>query len=124
MSGRHNGVAIAERRGMGRLASHRFSTCVPKNGQFRSPFLAFDFLTERGLGNLGIASVGGAERNRTLGVDAPAKILALVLPPEQQEWFGSLVQETINANRLRARVDAEVEALVPSILSKVFCGEL
>jgi type I restriction enzyme S subunit len=85
-------------------------------------FLCFFFLTEEGLGLSGAASPGGAGRNRTLGLDALAKIRVPVPPIDSQRWFDSL-QEMVGAvSQLQA--EAELDALLPSILDRAFRGEL
>lgn len=61
-------VAVAKLEDHKRVGSHRFLTCVPKEGVATSSFLCFHFLTDRGLQQLGEASPGGAGRNRTLGL--------------------------------------------------------
>lgn len=117
-------VAVAQPQDRGRVGSHRFLTCIPKDGETLTTFLAFHFLTDRGLGDLGIASPGGAGRNRTLGIEALAKIEVPVPAPERQRWFGSLLEKAERTNRLRTEVATELNALIPSILSNAFRGEL
>jgi type I restriction enzyme S subunit len=117
-------VAVAQPNDVGRVGSHRFLTCVPKDGQVLTSFIAFHFLTDRGLEDLGIASPGGAGRNRTLGIESLAKIKVPVPAPEKQRWFGSLLEKAEGANRLRTEVAIELDALMPSILSKAFRGDL
>ena len=117
-------VAVAQPQDRGRVGSHRFLTCVPVDGHILTPFLAFHFITDRGLEELGTASPGGAGRNRTLGIDALARIKVPVPAPERQRWFTSLLEKAEAANRLRIEVGTELDALMPSILSKAFRGEL
>ncbi|MFQ5729748.1 MAG: restriction endonuclease subunit S, partial [Waddliaceae bacterium] len=67
-------IAVVKPEDSGRVGSHRFITCVAKEGKVTPSFLCFYFLTEEGLHKIGEASPGGAGRNRTLGLDALAKI--------------------------------------------------
>jgi len=117
-------VAVARSEDHGRVGSHRFLTCVPKDGLALSALLCFHFLTDRGLEDLGAASPGGAGRNRTLGLEALAKIPVPVPPIEKQHWFVSLLEKTRESDHLRLEVDRELGALMPSILAKAFRGEL
>jgi type I restriction enzyme S subunit len=117
-------VAVAQPQDRGRVGSHRFLSCVPTDGQIVTSFLAFHFLTDQGLEDLGTASPGGAGRNRTLGIEALAKIKVPVPAPEKQRWFNSLLQRAEKADHVRVDAAAEIDALMPSILAKAFRGEL
>ncbi len=116
-------VAVARPEDKGRVGSHRFLSCVPKNGSAISSFLRFHFLTERGLEDLGIASPGGAGRNRTLGLEALARIEVPIPPFEKQQHFASLMSSTDELDRIRTETRKELDALMPSILSKAFRGD-
>lgn len=117
-------VAMAKPQDNGRVGSHRFLTCVPKDGLATSIFLRFHFLTDAGLEQLGKASPGGAGRNRTLGLKALQEI-AVPLPAfHEQIWFGSLLAKVESFKRLRGESTVELDALLPSILDKAFKGEL
>ena len=117
-------VAVVRPEDQGRVGSHRFLSCVPKRESALPAFLRFHFLTERGLSDLGLASPGGAGRNRTLGVDALARMEVPVPPVERQQWFASLLAKVEESERLREIAGEELKALMPSILSKAFRGEL
>jgi len=116
-------VAVARPEDKGRVGSHRFLSCVPKNGSAVPSFLRFHFLTERGLEYLGIASPGGAGRNRTLGLEALARMEVPVPPIEKQLQFASLMSRTDELDRVRTEAGKEIDSLMPSILSKAFSGE-
>lgn len=117
-------IAVAESADAGRFGSHRYITCVPKEGIATSRFLCFYFLTSEGLGKIGEASPGGAGRNRTLGLDALAKIEVPVPRIELQHWFDELQEKVRALKRLQAETTAEIDALLPSILDRAFKGEL
>jgi type I restriction enzyme S subunit len=68
-----------------------------------------------------LAGLEGIER---LGIDALARIKAPVPAPEKQRWFNSLLQSAEKADCLRVDISAEIDALMPAILSKAFHGEL
>lgn len=117
-------VAIAKAEDNGRFGSHRFLTCVPNKGLVTSSFLCFHFLTKQGLDDLGQASPGGAGRNRTLGLEALAKIQVPVPSFEKQLWFDQLKAKVDEMKRLREQALKELDAMLPSILDKAFKGEL
>jgi type I restriction enzyme S subunit len=117
-------VAVAKPEDHGRVGSHRFLTCVPKEDFATSSFLCFHFLTERGLQQLGEASPGGAGRNRTLGLKALEEIRVPVPPCDKQIWFDALQKKLDGVNRLQSETAAELDALLPSVLDKAFKGEL
>jgi type I restriction enzyme, S subunit len=101
-------VAVAKPEDQGRVGSHRFLTCVPKSEVATAPFLCFHFLTERGLGQLGEASPGGAGRNRTLGLKALENIHVPVPPFDRQLWFDSIQSQLAGAMKLQARTATEL----------------
>ena len=61
-------IAVASRNDHDRVGSHRYITCVPKEGLATSNFLCFYLLTEAGLEKVQAASPGSADRNRTLAM--------------------------------------------------------
>lgn len=117
-------IAVAQPTDVGRFGSHRFITCVPKQGNVTAEFLHFYFLTDEGLRKIGEASPGGAGRNRTLGLAKLAEIEVPVPAYEKQVWFTRL--QTKVRELLTAQEEAEIElnAILPSILDKAFKGEL
>ncbi|GJL62554.1 MAG: hypothetical protein NPIRA04_12080 [Nitrospirales bacterium] len=83
-------IAVVQPEDKERVSSHRFIACVPKEKVVTAHFLRFYFLTKEGLEKIGLASPGGAGRNRTLGL---AKLEAINVPvPEykKQLWFDKL----------------------------------
>lgn len=117
-------IAVAKPEDAGRFGSHRFITCVPKENIALSSFLAFHFLTQKGLEQIGDASPGGAGRNRTLGL---TKLEALKIPLpsiEKQHWLDSLLQKTAAIKKYQAENQQQLNALMPAILDKAFKGEL
>ncbi len=115
-------VAVATSEDHGRVGSHRFLTCVPKEGVATLAFLCFHFLTGRGLEQLGNASPGGAGRNRTLGLKALEEIRVPVPFFENQLWFGSLLERAGPLGALQVEAAAGLGALTPSVLERVFNG--
>jgi len=117
-------IAVAKPEDKDRFGSHRFITCVPKGNVALSSFLAFHFLTQKGLEQISDASPGGAGRNRTLGL---TKLEALKVPVptiEKQQWFDSLLQKTNAIKKHQAETQQQLNALMPAILDKAFKGKL
>lgn len=117
-------VAVVKPGDNGRVGSHRFIACVPKIGVATADFLRFYFLTDEGLKKLGDASPGGAGRNRTLGLEALSAIRVPLPSYEKQLWFDELQAKVHTLRNVQSETSAELAALLPSILDKVFKEEL
>ncbi|MDD2460712.1 MAG: restriction endonuclease subunit S [Kiritimatiellae bacterium] len=117
-------IAVAQPNDAGRIGSHRYMSCVPVQDQATSSFLCFYFLTDEGLDFIRAASPGGAGRNRTLGIQALARIQVPIPPLKNQKWFNALLTEVSSLKSLHAETAAELDALMPSILDRAFKGEL
>ncbi len=77
-------VAKTSNNEIGFIASHRFPQFLPKNNLCNIDFLLYFFKTPKGKYLLGLASPGGAGRNKTLGQKEFEK-LELVLPPIMEQ---------------------------------------
>ena len=117
-------LAVASPEDDGRVASHRYLTCVPVSGVATSRFVCFHLLTREGLHYIGEASPGSADRNRTLSTKALLRIPIPVPSFDQQFWFDGLCRQVDSLKRLQAETTAELDAMLPSILDKAFRGEL
>lgn len=117
-------VAVAKPEDAGRVGSHRFITCVPKPGVATAEFVNFHFSTKGGLAQIGEASPGGAGRNRTLGLEALAKIRIPLPSYEKQLWLGALIEKSRQSDDERNKADTELNAMLPAILDRAFRGEL
>jgi len=117
-------VAVARPEDHGRVGSHRFLTCVPKEGIAKASYLCLHFLSPQGLEQLGTASPGGAGRNRTLGLKALADIPVSVPTYEKQLWLNDLVKKVELIKKTREESSKEEEILLPIILNKAFKSEL
>lgn len=117
-------VAVAKIEDIGRVDSHKFIACVPKQGVATASFLSLYFLTEEGLRKLGEASPGGAGRNWTLGLETLSTIRVPLPPYGKQLWFDNLQAEVCELRKVQAKTTDELAALLPSILDKAFKGEL
>ncbi|HEX3999761.1 MAG TPA: restriction endonuclease subunit S [Pirellulales bacterium] len=117
-------IAVAQPEDEGRFGSHRFITCVPKEGTVTADFLWFYFSTPEGLERIGEASPGGAGRNRTLGLEKLAEIEVPVPPFEQQRRFGRLLEKVRVMQAARDTERTKLDAFIPSILDRAFRGAL
>lgn len=66
------------------IASHRFPMFKPNNGACNIDYILYFFKTEKGKSLLGMASPGGAGRNKTLGKKEFANLEILVPPITEQ----------------------------------------
>lgn len=117
-------IAVVQPEDTGRVGSHRFITCVPKQEVVTAEFLRFYFLTEEGLRKIGEASPGGAGRNRTLGLVKLAEIEVPIPAYEKQVWFNRLQLKVRELLIIQQEVEIELNAMLPSILEKAFNGQL
>jgi type I restriction enzyme S subunit len=117
-------VAVAKPADEGRVGSHRFITCLPKDGVVTSEFLCFYFLTPEGMAKIGEASPGGAGRNRTLGLAKLEKIEVPVPPFVDQIRFGALLKKMTYIDTESVKAKSAIDAMLPSVLDRAFRGEL
>lgn len=117
-------IAVAQPEDKGRFGSHRFITCVPKEGVATSEFLRFYYLTAEGLRKIGEASPGGAGRNRTLGLTKLAVIEVPVPVYEKQVWFNRLQAKVSEMRATQQDAETGFNGMLPSILDRAFKGEL
>ena len=117
-------IAVASESDDGRYGSHRYLTCVPIPNVATSRFVCFHLLTSEGLYEVGQASPGSADRNRTLGAKALMQIPIPVPPIEKQLWFDNLYAKVASLWELQSATGQELDALLPSVLDRAFKGEL
>jgi len=117
-------LAVAKPEDDGRVGSHRYLTCVPTQGVATARFVCFHLLSPEGLHEIGEASPGSADRNRTLGAKAFLQIPIPVPKYSNQVWFDSICAEVDALKRLQAETAAELDALLPALLDRAFKGEL
>ena len=117
-------IAIAQPADVGRFGSHRFITCVPNTGVATSRFLQFHFLAADGIEQIREASPGGAGRNRTLGLEALARLPVPVPAFAAQLWFDAVCDRAAALRAVQAEAAAELDALLPAVIDRAFRGEL
>jgi type I restriction enzyme S subunit len=116
-------IAIAQSTDAGRFGSHRFITCRAVPGLVTAEFLRYYFLTDEGMLKIGVASPGGAGRNRTLGLE---KLMAIEVPVPHvlaQQTFDRL-QTDVAALKARHTAIRQANAmLIPATLERIFSSE-
>lgn len=117
-------LAVAGPEDDGRVGSHRYLTCVPVSGVATSRFVCAFLLSPEGLYEIGEASPGSADRNRTLSSKRFMRIPVPVPKYNDQVRFDRLCEAADALKRLQSETTVELEALLPSILDKAFKGEL
>lgn len=117
-------IAVAGPDDDGRVGSHRYLTLVPIEGKATAGFLCFYLLTDAGLADIGHASPGSADRNRTLGQKTLEEIEVPLPDYDQQVWFNHLQAKVREMLVVQQGAETERNAMLPSILDKAFKGEL
>jgi type I restriction enzyme S subunit len=118
------GIAVAKEEDNDRYGSHRFISCVANEEKVLAKFLFYHFLSQKGLEDINACSPGGAGRNKTLGLDKLMKILVPVPSLELQKEFVELLEKTNSIKEHHKQTEQELTELMPSLLDKVFKGEL
>ncbi len=117
-------IAVAGPEDNNRFGSHRYLTFVA-NPEIATPeFVAFYLLSPQGLFQVGEASPGSADRNRTLRSRKMLDIEVPLPPIEEQQRFGELLQKSKCVKHNRQTTLKKLNALLPSILDRAFKGEL
>ena len=116
-------IAVARPDDDGRVASHRYLTCVATPEKATAQFVCFHLLTPEGLYEVGETSPGSADRNRTLNSKAFLQIPVPMPKYQKQLWFDTLCQKADAIAQAQSKSSPELAALLPSILDKAFKGE-
>jgi type I restriction enzyme S subunit len=117
-------MAVAGPDDDGRFGSHRYLTFVPVDGIATASFLCFHLLSPEGLYQVGEASPGSADRNRTLSSNKMLEIPVPVPSYDKQQWFDDLLSRINAVRRMRKETATICDAMLPSILDRAFKGEL
>ena len=117
-------IAVAGAGDDGRVGSHRYLTCVAMPGIATARFVCFHLLAPEGLYEVGEASPGSADRNRTLNSKAFMQIPVPMPEYGKQLWFDALCEKVDAIAQAHSESFPELIALLPSILDKAFKGDL
>jgi type I restriction enzyme, S subunit len=113
-------IAVAGEADHGRYGSHRYLTCVVDPKCALPEFVCFYLLSASGLEQVGLASPGSADRNRTLAVDRLHKIKVPVVPLATQLEFKKLIDLQSRVRTEAAQSRQRTTAILPSLLDRLF----
>lgn len=113
-------VALTSEREKGLIASHRFPMYVPKNNRVDLDFMALFFLRKRGKYLLGVASPGGAGRNKTLGQSNFAELKVTFPCLEEQKKIASFVNCIDQKINLAQQQIKQTQAYKQGLLQQMF----
>lgn len=112
--------AVAGSNHHGKVASHRYLTCVADQGRLLPGVLWFFLQSRDGLAQIEAASPGSADRNRTLAQDRLAAIEVPLPPLDAQRWFEGLRVKADALRALNATTAGDAAALLPAMLHDIF----
>ena len=115
-------IAIARKVHSGCIASHRYITCVPDKSSATVGFLHYFLLSPEGLEQVGLASPGTADRNRTLSLTKLGKIEIPVPSLAVQKKFDALQAKVAELKTKHAAIREANQALVPATLERIFAA--
>lgn len=115
-------IAVASKSDHGRAGSHRYLTCVTNIERAIPDFICFYLLTNEGLEQIGQASPGSADRNRTLAAKRLEKIKVPIPSMKTQLEFMKLMKFRQEIQKNREKSLRHSDALLPSLLDRIFNG--
>lgn len=117
-------IAKTSENEVGMIASHRFPMYKAKEGILDLDYLLFYFKTARGKHLLGLASPGGAGRNKTLGQTEFAKLKIPVPSLEEQKRIVSVLSESDKEIELLKKNIATLKEQKKGLMQKLLTGEI
>jgi type I restriction enzyme, S subunit len=109
---------------VGMIASHRFPMYKPKAEILDLDYLLYYFKTQRGKHLLGLASPGGAGRNKTLGQSDFAKLQIPVPALEEQKKIVSVLSKSDKEIELLKNHIATLKEQKKGLMQKLLTGEV
>lgn len=109
---------------VGMIASHRFPMYKPKKGVLDLDYLLYYFKTARGKHLLGLASPGGAGRNKTLGQGEFAKLKIPVPSLAEQKRIVAVLSEADREIELLKQQIATLKEQKKGLMQKLLTGEI
>lgn len=116
-------VALTTNGDVGKIASHRFPMYRPKNGASDIGFLSYFFKTKRGKHLLGLASPGGAGRNKTLGQKEFDRLTLCVPPASEQNKIAQILSTWDLAIEIIGKLIENSKAQKKALMQKLLTGE-
>ena len=109
---------------VGMIASHRFPMYKPKKDVLDLDYLLYYFKTARGKHLLGLASPGGAGRNKTLGQSEFIKLKIPVPSLEEQKRIVAVLSEADREIELLKQQIATLKEQKKGLMQKLLTGEV
>jgi type I restriction enzyme, S subunit len=109
---------------IGMIASHRFPMYKPTKGILDLDYLLYYFKTARGKHLLGLASPGGAGRNKTLGQGEFAKLKIPVPSLAEQKRIVAVLSEADREIELLKQQIATLKEQKKGLMQKLLTGEI
>jgi type I restriction enzyme S subunit len=116
-------IAVAKFEDDGRYGSHRYITCDVDNSRANANFIARYFLTPPGIVAVGLASPGGAGRNKTLGLSALADIIIPVPALAEQCAINDMLTSVEAKIKILQRKREHYVAVKRGLMQKLLTGE-
>jgi len=113
-------LAVAGPEHDGKVASHRYLTCVADSARIMPNVLCFFLQSPEGNLQIQTASPGSADRNRTL---AQARLEAIEVPVpslDAQCWFVQLHTKITALRAHHTAITTDCDALLPALLAQIF----
>lgn len=118
-------VALAESCDHGLFGSVRYLTFRVNEEICSARYLLTYMKTSEAINQLGRISPGSAGRNRVLSVKRLKEVIVPVVPLTAQAWLtDGLTAQVERLKRMQTETATELDALMPSLLSNAFKGEL
>lgn len=112
--------AVAGAEHHGKHGSHRYLTCVPDAARATPGFLHHYLQSEEGLDQIGRASPGSADRNRTFAQKRMEAINIPVPSLDAQRWFDRLQDRARAARAAHTEAATHLDRLLPAMLHEAF----
>lgn len=117
-------VAKTSQSEVGMIASHRFPMYSPIESKLDLDFLLYFFLRKRGKYLLGLASPGGAGRNKTLGQQAFAELKIVIPKVEEQKKISSFLCSVDILIENLEKQKTSLEEYKKGMMQKIFSQEV
>lgn len=112
--------AVARRDQHGKVASHRYLTCVPDNHRVIGEFLFQYLRTPAGIEQIGAISPGSADRNRTLSTKGLAAVRVPLPPMTEQRHIVARLDTVSTRLKARAEADERQQADLTAVLDAAY----
>lgn len=116
-------VAVLSENEKGMIASHRFPMYRGKSEQADENFICWYFRSARGKYTLGLASPGGAGRNKTLGQKELDTLFCPVPNNTEQQIIGRVLSTNENQCQLSAKLIAAKKLRKKGLMQKLLTGK-